>query len=378
MSVQTVLSILALGAAGVAATLAVLAHNERAAMATFASERGAQAEALCAKADFAGCSAGLENALPFALGAGRVEILQQLSAAQDRARALTLVARDELPTGSDRWTADALAERLLGQGRPESMQAAAALQVCLRRADGALPAARARADAALKAGHDSVWLQWQVGALALAEGRVEEAIAALERVAKDAPEFAPALHRLGLAYLSGERREAAVGALQRALALSSKPDVALDLARAFLAGELWAEAQAPLEGVLRADGTRVEALRLLALSHFQQRNFARAAELYRKAWGLAPEPRSLLSAAIALHSGGQHAAALETLDTLAPAARSVPEVLFLRGRVLNDMGRPVDARAAYTAFVELAGVTPDEAERVKAARAALSTLAAAR
>jgi tetratricopeptide (TPR) repeat protein len=378
MPTQTVLSALTLAVAAVAALLAWQARSERAAMARQAQALTERAEALCAKNAFPGCVAGLETALPFTLGAGDAERLRSHGAALDRARALSLVARDFLPGGSDRFTADALVERLAAEGSPASLQASAALEVCLRRADGALPAARTRAEAALKAGQDSLWLQWQLGALALSEGRVDDALGALERVAKEAPEFAPVFHRLGLAYLSASRREAAIGALQKAVTLSAQPEASLDLARAFLAGEMWAEAQAPLETVLRADGTRVEALRLLALSFFRQQNFARAAELYRKAWGLAPEPRTLLSAAIALHAGGQHAAALETLDTLAPAARGVPEILFLRGRVLTDIGRPADARATYGAYIEVATNVADESERLKAAQAALAALAKSR
>ena len=372
MSAQNILTLRAVSAAAAAAVPAWQTRAERAEIAAAREQHGQTADAHFKAHRYPACASTLDAAEPFAVAAGDAQALLTLVNERDRARALTFVTQDALPTGGERALATGVRDRLESATTTEARAASAALGVYLRRAEGALPEAKAVGEAAIKGGADSVWLQWQLGSVAIAENRIPDAVTALERVTQEVPTFAAGHHRLGLAYAASGKKGEAVAALQRALELSGRPEARMDLARALLANEQWAEAQPHLERLLSTDSSLVEAIRLLALSHFRQQHFAQAAELYRKAWTQQPEPRTLLSAAIALHSGGQLPAALETLDALMSSARAVPEIVYLRARVLTDLGRADDARTAYTAFLQLAAGQPAEAERVRAAQAALA------
>lgn len=348
MSAQNILTLRAVSAAAAAAVPAWQTRAERAEIAAAREQHGQTADAHFKAHRYPACASTLDAAEPFAVAAGDAQALLTLVNERDRARALTFVTQDALPTGGERALATGVRDRLEAATTTEARAASAALGVYLRRAEGALPEAKAVGEAAIKGGADSVWLQWQLGSVAIAENRIPDAVTALERVTQEVPTFAAGHHRLGLAYAASGKKGEAVAALQRA------------------------EAQPHLERLLSTDSSLVEAIRLLALSHFRQQHFAQAAELYRKAWTQQPEPRTLLSAAIALHSGGQLPAALETLDALMSSARAVPETVYLRARVLTDLGRADDARTAYTAFLQLAAGQSAEAERVRAAQAALA------
>ena len=346
-------------------------QKDKARLAESARAHLADAEAACTAHDFVGCTAHLEFGQTFALGAMDADLLEALLAKLDYARALGLASSAGLPSKELRPLAEAARRRLSKRSDPESRQAVAAIDVCLFRSTGADSAARSRGEKAISDGDDSVWLQWQLGSLALTDRRPQDAIVAFGRVTKAMADFAPALHRTGVALLADDRRDEGIAMLQRAAAASSEPEIHMDLARTLLAGEKFAEAQAPLEAVLRANRRSVEAMRLLAMTHYNLKGFDKAAELYQSAWSIESDPRTLLSAAISQQSAGKNDAALATLGNLNSALRSVPEIGFLKARVLADLGRTAEAREAFVAYLQVAENNPEEATRVEAARAAL-------
>lgn len=346
-------------------------QKDKARLAESARAHFADAEAACTAHDFVGCTAHLEFGQTFALGAMDADLLEALLAKFDYARALGLASSAGLPSNELRPLAEAARRRLSKRSDPESRQAAAAIDVCLLRSTGADSAARSRGEKAISDGDDSVWLQWQLGSLALTDRRPQDAIVAFGRVTKAMADFAPALHRTGVALLADDRRDEGIAMLQRAAVASSEPEIHMDLARTLLAGEKFAEAQAPLEAVLRANRRSVEAMRLLAMTHYHLKGFDKAAELYQAAWSIESDPRTLLSAAISQQSAGKNDAALATLGNLNSALGAVPEIGFLKARVLTDLGRTAEAREAFVAYLQIAENNPEEATRVKAARAAL-------
>lgn len=327
-----------------------------------------EAEQACQAGRHVACAETCRRALEHARGVAEPEVIDRLLLCGDRADALAAVA-GQVPAGTERSRLRLVAERLAAQPEPAAKALGAALDAALLRASGALVAARASLEKAAKEGLDSPWLQWQGGLVALADRRLADGQAALEKVVQALPEFGAGWHQMGLVSLANDRREAAIAALRKASGLTDDPQVSLDLARAFLAAEMWAEAVGPLEAVLRGRPDEVDAVRLLGLANHNLRRHQAAAELYRKAWTLDRQPRTLLSAALSLHAAGQHSAALDLLTSLLPEAGAVPEVLFVRAAVLADLGRPAESRADYERYLAAAATRPEEAERVKLARA---------
>lgn len=338
------------------------------------SERRARAAAARAHADLA---AQLEQADRFAAaqrawaraarsGTGGEAPAWELAAL--RAEALEVVARPLLPAPSELPRLADLRADLESAPDSAARSAAVALGMVIHRANGNRTAALDAARAAEAEGQLDDWVRWQRG-LALLRNRMHtEAVADLEGIVRARPQFGAAYHQLGLAYFAAGRREGAIGALQRARQHGADESAALDLARVFLASEMWAEAIPHLEAVLEARRGDTEALRLLAAAHYQLKRFRVAAETYEKAYALDPQPRTRLSAAIALHGGGHHREALELLDTLLPQAPAVPEIRYERALVLMDLGRPEAARAELGAYLEIAADLPAEQERVANAR----------
>ena len=129
--------------------------------------------------------------------------------------------------------------------------------------------------------------------------------------------------------------------------------------------KMWAEALPHLENSLRARPASAETLRLIAAAHYHLKRYARAAEVYQQAYRVEPAPRTLLSVAIALHAGGQHAQALQRLDRLSPHTADVPEILFQRALALAALKRPV--KPVLERYLSVARGVPGEVERVKQA-----------
>lgn len=288
-----------------------------------------------------------------------------------RARALACIAAADLPERDQLEMLGALATELEASTSAESQAAAPILRLVLARARGE----RAEADALvskLAAGEKTLWFQWHAGALRLEEGRVAEAQELLEGLARARPAFGPGLYRLGLTYAAGGRTEAAIEALQRATAAGAGRAAELDLGRLFLKQEMWAEALPHLENALRAPlpaAQQAEGMRLVAAAHFHLKRFGLAARTYQQAYGLEPEPRTLLSAAIALTAGGEHAEAGRVLETLAPWAQAVPEIIYQQAVVAVALGQ--SPRTLLERYLAVARPLPGEADRVKAAEAAL-------
>ncbi|MCK6574252.1 hypothetical protein L6V77_24495 [Myxococcota bacterium] len=348
-----------------AATAAVLARAEQLVGA---------GEAACAAFETVPCADACARAA--AIGSllhDGLALAERADRCRDRAVALEIVGEITPPEGVP-GRGRATAARLAAGPALEDRALGAALDAALFRGTGAFLAARSRLEKAVADGLTSPWLDWQLARLALAEARLADAEAALGKVVAALPAFGPGWHQMGVVSLAGGRRDAAIAALRKAAGLSDDPQVALDLARAFLAGEMWAEAIEPLETVLRGRPAEVDAVRLLALAQHNLRRYAAAAELYRKAFSLDRQPRTLLSAVISLHAGGRLADAFELTTALLPDVDRVPETRFVRAGLLADLGRPAESRAEYERYVEFAGARPEEAERVRIARERLAAV----
>lgn len=368
------LLVLALTATLLALTLAARReHAERAEQQTTReAERQTRAAAITARAvaleaegRYPAAALAYARAARIAADADAIEAALDAAA---RAEALALIAADALPAATERDRVAGLVEALAAGSTEADRIAAAALDAVRLRLAGNLEAAAKHIEGARAAGLDSPWFDWQLGALRLQQGRTADAITRLEALARARPDFAPGLHRLGLAYLADEQAEAAIGALQRAIDAGAEPDAALDLARLFLGRQMWAEAIPHLETVLRGRGGDVEALRLLAAAHFRLGRHELAARTYRAAHRLDNDPRTLLSAAIALAAGGKQGEALAVLDVLQPRAAELPEVAWQRARILLDLDRRADAMGALSTYLAAAAGRPEEAARVAEAR----------
>jgi tetratricopeptide (TPR) repeat protein len=171
--------------------------------------------------------------------------------------------------------------------------------------------------------------------------------------------------------LADGRPDAGIEALKKAVTLGAGPAASLDLAKAFLSREMWAESIDHLETVLRSDPGDAEALRLLGAAYYQIKRFELAAKTYQKAHRIEPTPRTLISAVIALQGAGAWARALGIIDELLPQMPRLPEIGFHRATLLERLGRADEARQAYQAYLAVAVGHPDEGKRVAAARARL-------
>lgn len=336
-----------------------------------------QAEAAAAAA---GRGESLEAAGAFAAAALAYEQAAALDPTQAgprfdaarRAEALGAIAAAELP-GREVWARlDAVASALEAGGVAESVAVGRILRLVLARAAGLRAEALAQLAKLVEAGEKSPWFAWHAGSLRLEEARLAEARELLEGLVKAQPGFGAGWHRLAMTYVADGRHEAAIEALQRAVASGAGVGAEVDLGRLFLKREMWAEGLPHLENALRARLSApemAEVLRLVAAAHFHLKRFERAAETYQKAWDLVPDPRTLLSAAIALSAGERPAEAMRLLATLAPRAEEVPEVLYQQAAVARALGQ--DARPVLERYLALARGREGEAERVKQAEAAL-------
>ena len=181
-----------------------------------------------------------------------------------------------------------------------------------------------------------------------------DAVKHLEKVARGRPDFAPGLHQLGLAYATRKEFESATRSLQTAISHGAGHEAELDLGRLFLARKMWSESLSHLENSLRARPTRAETVRMIAAANYHLKRYDLAVETYLKAYALEPEPRTLLSAAIAHHGAGSYASALNLLEQLVPHERAVPEVHYQSALALEKLSRPTEARAALQRYVALA------------------------
>lgn len=341
-----------------------------------ASQDAARAGQLAAEARFGPAQKAYQRAASRAAGAGSLLRAEDWELAARQAEALSAVARQQLPRRAELPALRELADELAAASAPDARGAAVALEAACLQAEGDIPAAVDRLRRALQEeGATSPWLHWQLGlALLRQQAGSEEAVGELEQVLGAVPGFGPALHQLGLAHLSLGHRERAVEGLQQAVAKGAGLAAALDLARLLLDDQRWADAVPHLETVLRADPGNVEALRLLGSALYRLERFEQAADTYRKAYGLQPEPRTLLSAVIALHGGRSHEQALALLEPLLPQAAAVPEIRYERALLLLDMKRTADAGSELEAYIQLASTLPAERQRVAEAKHRLARL----
>lgn len=367
LPIVVALQVLTLLAAGYAAFVAARVHQAADAAEARAAAHSARASALAERGRYAAAAVAHRRAAAVARDPAAADAALDAAGV---AEAMAVVVADALPPAGERARLEAIVEALAGVEGAEA--AAVGLEAVLLRMDGNLAGAAARIEAAEEAGAASPWLDWQMGAVRLQEGRTGEAQARLEKLARAQPTFAPGLHRLGLVYLATDQREAAIGALQRGIEAGGATEVSLDLARLFLGQQMWAEAIPHLERVLRGRGVDVEALRLLAAAHYRLGRHDLAARTYQQAYRADNDPRTLHSAAIALSAGGKQGEALALLDTLMPRVELLPEVAWQRGRILLDLGRVAEGRASLERYLAAAAGRPEEAERVAEVRAFLA------
>jgi tetratricopeptide (TPR) repeat protein len=354
------------------AALGYLIVQQRAEVGAVAAQRARAAASAQRAAAFEAEHRYVEAQLAFEratrLGAGLPEAEGWLEAAR-RSLARSMLAQANAPAASQR----AMVEGLAGALRAEGAEAlASALEIAALRGAGQIEAAEARVKAALAQpgeGPDQVWLRWQRGTLQLHFKRNKAAVEDLEAVVKALPAFGAGFHRLGLAYLASDQAHAGIEALKRAVTHNGGAVASLDLAKAFLSQEMWAEATAHLNTVVRANPGHAEALRLLAAAYYQINRFKLAAQTYRKAYQIEPSARTLISAVIALQGAQAWAEALAIVDEVLPQLNRFPEIGFHRGTLLEKLGRKALAKAAFEQYLAAAAGHPDEVKRVKAARA---------
>ncbi len=321
------------------------------------------------------CARSFDRASHLALAAHDLSAAQAHRLGGLRCRALKLAAATALPKRGAVDEVRRLARALAGAPDAPSRSLAAALDAVAFQIEGRLPEARARLQRAQDTqGLKSPWLLWQRGAVLLRVGAAPEAAAALEPLVKELPGFAPGWHRLGLAYASQARQDKGIQALSKAAELDPSSRAAFDLARIHLGRKKWAEAIPHLLATLRSHPDDAVAQRLLASAQFHLKRYPEAVAGYRKAYKLDPQPRTLLSAAIALHASGSNSQALKILDRLRAQAEQVPEVLFERGLVLADLKRVDEAKVELQRYIRAARGRRSEARRVRQAIASLKRL----
>lgn len=317
------------------------------------ADRGA---ALFYQGEYAAAELAYERAT---LGESPVEA----AAYQDMARlseAYLTITAPTLPDRSQLPRLKALADVLM----INHARGARLLRLVALRIDGRLTEA-AELGAQLVESSDSPWARWHLAGVRLQQTRTAEAIELLEQVVKAKPEFGAGYHQLGRAYAASKQTEAGIGALQRAIKHGAGHPAELDLGKLFLSREMWAEALPHLENSLRGRPADAEVMRLIAAAHYHLKRFDRAAQTYQRAYAVEPAPRTLLSAAIALHAGKKHARAVQLLDRIAPHVAEIPEILFQRALALAALKRPV--RPVLERYLMFARGVASEAERIKQA-----------
>lgn len=342
----------------------------------FRDEARGRAEALATRgqelmglARFGAARKAYERASRLAGLGGGHELNEHCSDARNRAGALEVVHRGSLPRAADLAVLRGLVAELEATGQAEDRDVAAALEVACMHAQNRPLAALRRARRAIdEEGSELIWLHWQLGAVLLRLGEHNEAIAQLEKLTRAAPDFGPGLYHLGLAYSAADRGEDAAKMLKKAVDLGVGPAASMDLARYYLGKERWADAVPMLEDVLKERNEHIEALRLLGSAQFKLERYDQSADSYKRAFKLQPDPRTLLSAAIASQAGGFFAEALQILDLLLAQKGAALELRFQRALVLIDLKRPAEARAEFKRFIKEAEDKPGQAQRVATAR----------
>lgn len=328
--------------------------------------------------DASGCAQSYRRAARLGMAATELALADGHELGAARCQALQIIATAALP---DRERLDSLrhlSARLGAAADNDSLALAAALDAVVLQAEGQLPEALARIQRALEQqGLQSPWLQWQRGTTLLRRGSPADAAAALEPVVAALPTFAPGWHRLGLAHVSQKRHEDGVSALKKSIELDPRSGARFDLARVYMARKQWGEAIPLLQATLKAKQDDSAALRLLASANFHLKRYPEAAAGYGRAYRVDPQPRTLLSAAIALHAGGKHDKALELLDGLLEHAATIPEIRFERGLVLSELKRSGEARIELQRYLEQARGKRSEARRARQAAAHLQRLGGA-
>ena len=290
-----------------------------------------------------------------------------------RMNAMFAVAAADRPTKFNLGRLEQLIDILRSQGG-ESVITARLLDALVKDTRGQKEAAIAVLLALIDERADDPWPRWLLGRIYLERASVTDATTHLEFAVKQLKSFAPALHRLGLAYGTQKRFENAVRMLQMAIRNGSGHEAQLDLGRIFLARKMWAEALKPLESSLKGAPARAETIRMIAAAHFHLKNHQRAVETYLKAYDLEPEPRTLLSAAIAHHAAGAYPSALALLNRLQPFQAQIPEILYQRALSLIGAKRVPEAQTMLSAYLEVAAGRKTETNRIEQARARLSQL----
>ena len=315
------------------------------------------------------------QAAGLAWAAGASDVAAEQDAQADAARALHHVAAGTTPAPDSRalrGLVTSLRASAPDHDAREPVVAAAALEVALLRAEGRAEDSVIRGrELARDPAAQGPWLRWQIGLALAGLGRTAEAVEELKVVVEALPRFGPAFHRLGaLQAVLGDA--AAATTLTRAVELGAGPTAGLDLARVLIGSGDFPRAAQHLERVLAARPDHAEAMRQLALARFQTGQPAEAGQLYERSFQAEPDPRTLVSAAMAWRKAGDGARALALLNQAVPAADRAPAARFERGMLLLENKRTHEGLADLAAYLSLAAGRPEEAKRLAAARDLLS------
>jgi tetratricopeptide (TPR) repeat protein len=119
--------------------------------------------------------------------------------------------------------------------------------------------------------------------LAVIQGNSAEAIASLQSISKDSPDYAEACHLLGLAYYESEDYQMAAASLQKAAALK-KDDLSIKILLA-KANEKLGQTPAAVKillDIITLDSLNIKVYRNLANIYFKEKEYNDAGRIYDK------------------------------------------------------------------------------------------------
>jgi tetratricopeptide (TPR) repeat protein len=268
-------------------------------------------------------------------------------------------------------TVEVLADLLEGEGVSHQTRSRLLRMVVLR-SRGLAAEANTIAGAFSASELKDVWVQWQLGLLHLHLSKADEALKALKIVVSQKPEFAAGHHALALAHSKLGESDKAVAALEKSLEHGAGGEVHLDLGRLHLGQKNWKKALDHLSrSLVSPRAGSAETVRMVAAAQYHLKQYEAAAQNYVRAYELEADPRTLLSAAIALHANSNFIGSVKVLKPLLRDEQKVPEVHFQMALALMGLKEVDAAKASLTRYVRLATGRKSEANRLKQAMALL-------
>ena len=146
----------------------------------------------------------------------------------------------------------------------------------------------------------------------------------------------------------------------------------LDLGKFFFTQQAWDSALKHLTISLSSSQNGGAAVvRMIAASQHHLKQHAMAAENFKRAYQLEKDPRTLLSAAIAHHAGGQHTESIGVLKLMLGQEKQMPEIHFQLALAFTALKQTQAAKASLQRYLRLAQGMKSQAQTVKQAIALL-------